>query len=143
MTTRSARVESIDAAQKAVTTPDGIHYRGCILVIASGAEPNFFNTPRRKSTPTRCIALMRQPGSPERSSARGNKRSATRNTSTKQVKRSVAVLGACRLGVETAGAIAENITHVVANYLSEQFAADSWEVNHAATDRPASPILPQ
>ena len=45
VTIRTAQVESIDAANKTVTTADGLVYRARILVIASGAEPNFFNTP--------------------------------------------------------------------------------------------------
>lgn len=42
---RAARVDAIDAANKTVTTVDGLTYRGRFLVVASGAEPNFFNTP--------------------------------------------------------------------------------------------------
>ena len=40
----TAGVASIDAAQRSVTTADGVTLRAEILVIAVGAVPNFFNT---------------------------------------------------------------------------------------------------
>src|SRR5699024_1374927 len=45
VTIRTARVASVDAAAKTVTTDDGLTYRGRILVLATGSEPNFFDTP--------------------------------------------------------------------------------------------------
>lgn len=41
----TARVESVSAAERLVTTSDGRTLRARILVIAVGAVPNFFNTP--------------------------------------------------------------------------------------------------
>ncbi len=126
---RAARVESIDAAKKTVTTSDGIHYQGRILVVASGAEPNFFNTPGAEEhayplysidDATRLSSALL--GALERASA-------TRDASNEQAKLAVAVVGAGPNGVETAGAIAENIRYVVAKYHSEQFAAESCEVH--------------
>lgn len=129
VTVRTARVESIDAAQKTVTTADGLTYRGRFLVIASGAEPNFFNTPGAEeyAYPLYSIddatklssALL---GALERASA-------SRDSSTEQAKLAVAVIGAGPNGVETAGAIAEDIRGVIAKYHSAEFAATSCEVH--------------
>ena len=41
----TAEVTSIDAANRTVTTADGSSYRARILVIATGAVPNFFKSP--------------------------------------------------------------------------------------------------
>jgi NADH dehydrogenase len=41
----TAKVESVNAAERVVTTSDGHVMRADILVIAVGAVPNFFNTP--------------------------------------------------------------------------------------------------
>jgi NADH dehydrogenase len=40
-----AEVVKVDAAGRAVTTQDGITYQGDHLVLAGGAQPNFFHTP--------------------------------------------------------------------------------------------------
>ncbi|GAA5227365.1 NAD(P)/FAD-dependent oxidoreductase [Paeniglutamicibacter antarcticus] len=126
---RAARVDAIDAANKTVTTVDGLTYRGRFLVVASGAEPNFFNTPGAEEhayplysidDATRLSSALL--GALERASA-------TRDASNEQAKLAVAVVGAGPNGVETAGAIAENIRYVVAKYHSERFAAESCEVH--------------
>ncbi len=129
VTLRTSRVDSIDPAAKTVTTADGITYRGRILVVASGAEPNFFDTPgaQEHAYPLYSVndamslssALL---GALERASA-------TRDASTEQGKFAVAVVGAGPNGVETAGAIAENVRYVVAKYYSERFADESCEVH--------------
>lgn len=129
VTIRTVRVCSIDAAAKTVTTADGLTYRGQTLVVASGAEPNFFDTPgaREHAYPLYSVddatalssAML---GALERASA-------SRDASTAQAKFAVAIVGAGPNGVETAGAIAENIRCVVSKYYSQRFAKESCEVH--------------
>lgn len=122
VTIRTAQVAAIDAARKTVTTADGVRYRAEILVIASGAEPNFFDTPGAEdhAYPLYSVddaarlssALL---GAVERASANQD-HFANR-------KFAVAVVGAGPNGVETAGAIAESIRDVVGKYYSHDFAS--------------------
>lgn len=123
VTIRTARVAAVDAAAKTVTTDDGLVYRGRILVLATGSEPNFFDTPgaRELAYPLYSVddatslssALL---GALERAAA-------TRDAAHNQGTFAVVVVGAGPNGVETAGAIAENIRFVVSEYYSDAFAA--------------------
>lgn len=129
VTVRTARVDSIDAANKTVTTADGLTYQARILVIASGAEPNFFDTPGAQehayplySVDDATSLASAMLGALERASA-------TADAAAQQGKFVVAVVGAGPNGVETAGVIAENIRDIVAKYHSEQFAAQSCEIH--------------
>ncbi len=129
VTIRAAQVESIDAANKTVTTSDGLVYRGRSLVIASGAEPNFFDTPGAEE---HAYPLYSVDDATSLSSAMLGaleRASATQDAATSQGKFAVAVVGAGPNGVETAGAIAENIRDVVSKYHSEHFASSSCEVH--------------
>lgn len=129
VTLRTVRVCSIDAAAKTVTTADGLTYRGQKLVVASGAEPNFFDTPGARE---HAYPLYSVDDSTALSSAMLGaleRASASRDVSTAQAKFAVAIVGAGPNGVETAGAIAENIRCVVSKYYSQRFAKESCEVH--------------
>lgn len=112
-------VTKIDAATRTVTTVDGGTYHGGKLVIAAGAEPNFFNTPgaqehayplysvddavRLGTTLVNMLDdLDKHPEGPGVN---------------------VVVVGAGPTGVETAGAVAENIKYVIPRYFSPEIAA--------------------
>lgn len=128
VTIRTARVDSVDAASKTVTTADGLSYRGRILVVAAGAEPNFFDTPGVDLA----YPLYSVDDATSLSSAMLgalDRASATRDAADAQGQFAVAVVGAGPNGVETAGAIAENIKFVVSKYYSEEFAADACQVH--------------
>lgn len=126
---RTAQVTSVDSAAKTVTTDDGLSYRGRILVIAAGAEPNFFDTPgvREFAYPLYSVddatslssAML---GALERASATWDARN-------RQGKFAVVVVGAGPNGVETVGAVAENMRYVVAEYYSQEFVDAACEVH--------------
>ena len=50
---KTAAVVSADPGTHTVTTGDGTRYSGEVLVLAPGAQPNFFRTPVPPSTPSR------------------------------------------------------------------------------------------
>ena len=114
----TAEVAAIDAANHTVTTAEGETFRARVLVLAVGAVPNFFNTPgaeehayplysvtdatRLGTSVTRLLDRAdREPGVPV----------------------DMVVVGGGPTGVETAGALAENIKFVVAKYFSPDLAA--------------------
>lgn len=114
----TADVAAVDAANRTVTTADGETHRAQILVIAPGAVPNFFNTPGAAehayplysvTDATRLSAKLthlldeadREPGGSV----------------------DVVVVGGGPTGVETAGAMAENVKFVVPKYFSPELAA--------------------
>jgi NADH:ubiquinone reductase (H+-translocating) len=113
-------VTAIDAEQHTVTTSDGSTYRGKILVLAAGAEPNFFNTPGAEEhayplySPTDATrlgsALVTALDRADRNPAAGR-------------GVNVVIVGGGPTGVETAGAIAENFRYVVPRYFSPELAA--------------------
>ncbi len=129
VTIRATRVDSIDAKNKTVTTADGLTYRGRILVVASGAEPNFFGTPGAEEHAYPLYSVNDATSLSSALLGALDRASATSDAPTEQGKFVVAVVGAGPNGVETAGAIAENITYVVSKYYSERFAAESCEVH--------------
>jgi NADH dehydrogenase len=116
---RIAEVTAIDPAERSVTTSDGATFRGRSLVIAIGAEPNFFNTPGAQehafplysvadatALASRLLGLI--DGATSRAPARPF---------------DVVVVGGGPTGVETAGAIAENLAYVIPRYVSPAFAS--------------------
>ena len=114
----TADVAAIDAGNHTVTTAEGDTFRAQVLVVAVGAVPNFFNTPgaeehafplysvtdatRLGTSVTRLLDRAdREPGSAV----------------------DMVVVGGGPTGVETAGALAENIKFVVTKYFSPELAA--------------------
>jgi NADH:ubiquinone reductase (H+-translocating) len=114
----TAEVLSVDVASRAVTTVEGDTFRAQILVIAAGAVPNFFDTPGAEEHAfplysvtdatrlgTRLTQLLDQADRESGGSV------------------DVVVVGGGPTGVETAGAMAENVKFVVPKYFSPELAA--------------------
>jgi NADH dehydrogenase len=114
----TADVAAVDAASRAVTTVEGDTFRAQVLVIAAGAVPNFFNTPGAEEHAfplysvtdatrlgTRLTHLLDQADRESGGSV------------------DVVVVGGGPTGVETAGAMAENVKFVVTKYFSPELAA--------------------
>ncbi|MGP5726232.1 NAD(P)/FAD-dependent oxidoreductase [Arthrobacter rhombi] len=129
VTVKAARVDSIDAAEKTVKTADGLTYKGRFLVIASGAEPNFFNTPGAEENAYPLYSIDDATSLSSAMLGALDRASATADADSEQGKFAVAVVGAGPNGVETAGAIAENIRDVVSKFHSARFAASNCEVH--------------
>jgi NADH dehydrogenase len=114
-----AEVTAINAAERTVTTADGATYRGKALVLAMGAEPNFFNIPgaREHTFPLYSV----DDATALASRLLGMLDGADSGREPSPV--SVVVVGGGPTGVETAGAIAENFDYVVSKYFSPEFAS--------------------
>ncbi|WP_125611665.1 NAD(P)/FAD-dependent oxidoreductase [Specibacter cremeus] len=115
----TARVTAVDVAAHTVTTADGDTFGAQILVLAAGAEANFFNTPGAEEhayplySVTDAVRLgndmIRALDAAQRDDG-GLK---------------IVVVGGGPTGVETAGAIAENFKYVIPKYFSAELAAAS------------------
>jgi len=121
VTVKTAEVISVDAADRSVTTVDGTIYRGKILVLAGGAEANFFNTPgaREHTFPLYSVddaarLASRMLGALDSADSLPNQ--------VGDGGLNVVVVGGGPTGVETAGAIAESVKYVVSEYFSPEFA---------------------
>ncbi|CCQ45197.1 FAD dependent oxidoreductase family protein [Pseudarthrobacter siccitolerans] len=114
----TAEVAAVDAANHTVTTAEGETFRARILVLAVGAVPNFFNTPgaEEHAFPLYSVTDATRLGT-----------SVTRLLDRADREPGAAVemvvVGGGPTGVETAGALAENIKFVVAKYFSPDLAA--------------------
>lgn len=116
-----ADVASIDPKAHTVTTSDGTLFRGDSLVVATGAEANFFNTPGAEEFAYPLYSVSDATALASR--LLGLVDGATSGVRPQPFD--VVVVGGGPTGVETAGAIAENFTYVIAHYVSDEFAAAS------------------
>jgi NADH dehydrogenase len=117
----TADVARIDPAQRTVTTADGLTFGGRVLVVATGAEVNFFGI---KGAEEHAFPLYTVDDAARlRSRFLGALDAADRDR--RYVEKgalNVVIVGAGPTGVETAGAVAESMRQVVPNYLSEDLA---------------------
>ncbi|KRE81893.1 NAD(P)/FAD-dependent oxidoreductase [Arthrobacter sp. Soil763] len=114
----TAKVAAVDVANHTVTTADGDTLRAQILVLAVGAVPNFFNTPgaEEHALPLYSITDATMLGT-------SLTRLLDEADREPDVPVEVVVVGGGPTGVETAGAMAENIKFVVTKYFSPELAA--------------------
>ncbi|WP_159708658.1 NAD(P)/FAD-dependent oxidoreductase [Arthrobacter sp. 18067] len=114
----TAKVDSVNAGERAVTTADGQTMRAEILVIAVGAVPNFFNTPGAEELafPLYSVTDATRLGT-------GLTRLLDQADRKPDGSVDVVVVGGGPTGVETAGAMAENVKYVVRKYFSPELAA--------------------
>ncbi|WP_127783072.1 NAD(P)/FAD-dependent oxidoreductase [Rhodococcus sp. X156] len=118
---KTAEVASVNPTDRSVTTVDGMTYRGTILVLAAGAEANFFNTPGAKehtfplySVDDAARLASRMLGALDSADSLPHM--------VDEGGLNVVVVGGGPTGVETAGAIAESIKYVVSEYFTPEFA---------------------
>ncbi|WP_426005493.1 NAD(P)/FAD-dependent oxidoreductase [Paenarthrobacter sp. NyZ202] len=114
----TAHVETVDVAAKSVTTSDGDTFRGESLVLALGAVPNFFNTPgaEEHAYPLYSVTDATKLGT-------GLTRLLDEADKNPEADVDVVVVGGGPTGVETAGAMAENVKYVVGKYFSKDLAS--------------------
>lgn len=118
----TAKVVAVDVHAHTVTTADGDTFHAQILVLAAGAEANYFNTPgaEEHAYPLYSVTdavrlgndLVRALDAAHRGGSDGG-------------GIHVVVVGGGPTGVETAGAIAENFKYVIPKYFSQELAARS------------------
>jgi NADH dehydrogenase len=114
----AAEVAAVDAEQHTVTTAEGDTFRARILVLAVGAVPNFFNTPgaEEHAYPLYSVTDATRLGT-------SVTRLLDRADREPDTPVEMVVVGGGPTGVETAGALAENIKFVVTKYFSPELAA--------------------
>jgi NADH dehydrogenase len=113
----TAEVAAIDAANRTVSTVDGDTFRAQIMVIAPGAVPNFFNTPGAEEHAFPLYSVTD-------ATRLGAKLTHLLDEADRESGGSVdvVVVGGGPTGVETAGAMAENVKFVVPKYFSPELA---------------------
>ncbi|WP_028266118.1 NAD(P)/FAD-dependent oxidoreductase [Arthrobacter sp. MA-N2] len=114
----TVEVAAVDAANRAVTTVEGNTYRAQILVIAAGAVPNFFDTPGAEEHAFPLYSVTD-------ATRLGTRLTHLLDEADREAAGSVdvVVIGSGPTGVETAGALAENVKFVVPKYFSPELAA--------------------
>jgi NADH dehydrogenase len=114
----TAEVASVDAANRSVTTVDGDTFEAQVLVIAAGAVPNYFNTPGAEELafPLYSVTDATRLGARLTHLLDEADRDASGSVD-------VVVIGGGPTGVETAGAMMENVKYVVSKYFSPELAA--------------------
>ncbi|PRB36069.1 NADH dehydrogenase FAD-containing subunit [Arthrobacter sp. MYb23] len=114
----TSKVDSVNAAERVITTADGRSLQADVLVIAVGAVPNFFNTPgaEEHAFPLYSVTDATKLGS-------GLTRLLDQADRNPDGSVDVVVVGGGPTGVETAGAMAENVKYVVSKYFSPELAA--------------------
>ncbi|MCD4851943.1 FAD-dependent oxidoreductase [Arthrobacter sp. AK01] len=114
----TAKVDTVNAGERAVTTADGQTMRAEILVIAVGAVPNFFNTPGAEELAFPLYSVTD-------ATRLGTGLTLLLDQADRKPDGSVdvVVVGGGPTGVETAGAMAENVKYVVRKYFSPELAA--------------------
>ncbi|UIJ56469.1 NAD(P)/FAD-dependent oxidoreductase [Amycolatopsis acidiphila] len=117
----TADIVRIDPEQRTVTTADGLTFGGRVLVVATGAEVNFFGI---KGADQYAFPLYSLDDAARlRSRFLGALDAADRDR--RYIEKgalNVVIVGAGATGVETAGAVAESMREVVPNYLSADLA---------------------
>ncbi|MET3919331.1 NAD(P)/FAD-dependent oxidoreductase [Arthrobacter sp. UYEF20] len=114
----TANVAAVDAANRAVTTAEGDTFRAQVLVIATGAVPNYFNTPGAEEYALPLYSVTD-------ATRLGTRLTQLLDQADRESGGSVdvVVVGSGPTGVETAGAMAENVKFVVPKYFSPELAA--------------------
>ena len=106
------RSPSVDPAAKTVTSADGVTFAGDYLVLAMGSEPNFFDTPGAEEHAFPLYSL--DDAERLRSRLLTVFEDADRNPKLiDQGALNFVIVGAGATGVETAGALADCINHVI------------------------------
>lgn len=112
-------VTAVDPQAKRVTTSDGKAYEARFLVLASGAEANFFNTPgaEERTFPLYSVDDAVNLG--------GSLSMMLEDAEREDDGRSLnfVVIGGGPTGVETAGALAETVKYVLPDYFSPRLAS--------------------
>ena len=115
VTVKTAAVVSADPAARTVTTADGTRFTGEVLVLAPGAQPNFFGTP---GAAEHSFPLYSVTGALRlREHTLGLLDAVSRERSyLDQGALNFVVVGAGPTGVETAGALSELVRNIIPHF---------------------------
>lgn len=118
----TAKVTAVDVQAHTVTTSDGDTFHAEILVLAAGAEANYFDTP---GVEEHAYPLYSVKDAVRLGNAMVSALDAAHRADDDGGGVHIVVVGGGPTGVETAGAIAENFKYVIPKYFSESLAARS------------------
>lgn len=121
-TVLAAKVTAVDVHAHTVTTSAGDIFHAQILVLAAGAEANYFNTPGAEEN---AYPLYSVTDAVRLGNAMVGALDAAQRNDNDGAGVHIVVVGGGPTGVETAGAIAENFKYVIPAYYSESLAAGS------------------